>query len=162
MTGSEELTVDLGRLSPEVLDLRARILRAGLDPSTAHFPGDDDPLAIHALARRGTRAVGVGSLLPEPLEGVPGYRVRGMAVEQDYRGRGVGARILQHLLQVAHEATGTQEESVTSRSTSVTPVWCHARVAARSLYERHGFEVVGEVFVIEGIGPHVLMVQRRA
>ncbi|MGC9155165.1 MAG: GNAT family N-acetyltransferase [Ferrimicrobium sp.] len=162
MTGSAELTVDLGRLSPEVLELRARILRAGLDPSTAHFSGDDDPLAIHALARLGTRVVGAGSLLPEPLDGVPGYRVRGMAVEQAYRGRGVGTSILLRLLQVVHEATGTQEESATSRSTSVTPVWCHARVAARSLYERHGFEVVGEVFVIEGIGPHVLMVQRRA
>ncbi|WP_298211662.1 GNAT family N-acetyltransferase [Ferrimicrobium sp.] len=160
MTDSKDVTVGLGPPSPEVLDLRARILRAGLDPSTANFARDDDPLAVHAVARLGGKVVGVGSLLPEELDGLPGYRVRGMAVEQGYRGKGIGATILVRLLE-ATDDDGVNAQSM-QRGRDASVIWCHARIGARRLYERHGFAVVGDVFVIEGIGPHVLMVQRRS
>ncbi len=37
---------------------------------------------------------------------------------------------------------------------SAALAWCNGRSVARGFYERHGFEVRGEEFVIEGVGPH--------
>lgn len=56
-----------------------------------------------------------------------------MAVEPCLRGRGLGSAVLLSLLDhVAVHGGGL--------------VWCHARIAAKSLYERHGFVPKGEPF----------------
>lgn len=149
------LAIEVGAITPEVIDIRARILRAGMDPATAHFAGDESSGAVHAVARFEGRAVGVGSLMPEPIEERPGLRLRGMAVEPEFRGQGIGAAILTRLLGVAE--AGVLDGQFVEKEHQL--VWCLARVRARSLYERHGFIVVGAEFVVEGIGPHVQMIR---
>ncbi len=144
---AEGYEVELGRLLPEVIDLRAKILRPGLDRSTASFAGDEDPEAIHAIVRYRSRVIGVGSLVPEPYEHRPALRLRGMAVEDDFRGQGVGSTVLEALLGF----------SQAPNSPGSGLVWCLARVRARSLYERYGFVVDGDAFEIEPIGVHVRM-----
>jgi predicted GNAT family N-acyltransferase len=66
-----------------------------------------------------------------------------MAVEDDYRGRGLGAAILAEAEQQAR-AAGSER------------IRLHAQIAARSLYERGGFVVQGHEFMEEGI-PHLTM-----
>ncbi|EST36322.1 hypothetical protein N566_16465, partial [Streptomycetaceae bacterium MP113-05] len=39
-------------------------------------------------------------------------------------------------------------------------MWCNGRTGARGFYERHGYEAVGEEFVIEGVGPHYVFARR--
>jgi GNAT superfamily N-acetyltransferase len=73
-----------------------------------------------------------------------GWQVRGMAVAPGHRGRGLGSAVLATLLDVAASRGGGL-------------VWCNARVPARRLYERAGFEAVGDVFEVARIGPHVTM-----
>ena len=70
-------------------------------------------------------------------------RLGRMAVEPDLRGRGIGAAILE----AAERA---------SAAAGATRMRLHAQLAARSLYERAGYEAVGEVFLEEGI-EHVTM-----
>ena len=36
-------------------------------------------------------------------------------------------------------------------------LWCTARTNVATFYERYDFERVGDVFEVEGAGPHVLM-----
>jgi len=89
--------------------------------------------------------VAVGFVCPD---GKPGeWRVRGMATAPEQRGRGIGAAILDALVEHA-------------RSQGATRVWCNARTPALRLYERAGFERESGEFEIPGIGPHFVMARR--
>jgi ElaA protein len=98
-----------------------------------------DPEALHLVAIDGERLVGTCRLLFG--DGVA--RLGRMAVEPDARGRGIGAAVL-------------EEAERESRAAGVARMRLHAQIAARSLYERGGFEQVGAVFLEEGI-PHLAM-----
>ena len=114
------------------------MLRPGLPPAAAVWPGDDDPRAGHYVVRGGDGDVlAVGSVVPE----APGWRVRGMATAPAARGRGLGAEILEAL--IAH-----------ARAHGATLIWCNARRRATSLYGRAGFVAVGEEWDEPGLGPH--------
>lgn len=127
--------------------LRRTVLRPHQDEDAVVYAGDDDPVALHIGAMRGDGLVGVSSIAPDPTA-AGAWRVRGMAVRPDARGRGIGAGMLACL--IAHaDAAGADL------------VWCNARVAAVRLYERAGFVAIGGVFDIPDIGPHVRM-ERRA
>lgn len=158
MSRDDELAIEVGEITDEVIDVRARILRAGMDPATAHFPGDEHSCAVHVVARLGGQVVGVGSLIPEAIGDRPALRLRGMAVEAEFRSQGIGAAILERLLEVA-DARPDEISSTEPGVGEPEPIWCLARVGARSLYERHGFVAVGAEFVIEGIGAHVQMLR---
>jgi ribosomal protein S18 acetylase RimI-like enzyme len=91
--------------------------------------------------------VGVASVLrePHPNDPRPGdWRIRGMATSPELRNRGIGTALL-----TACEAH--------ARDRRATRLWCHARVKARTFYERAGLRVEGVAFEIPGIGPHYLM-----
>jgi ribosomal protein S18 acetylase RimI-like enzyme len=70
-----------------------------------------------------------------------------MATAPEQRGRGIGAAILDALVEHA-------------RSQGATRVWCNARTPALRLYERAGFERESGEFEIPGIGPHFVMARR--
>ena len=72
------------------------------------------------------------------------WRVRGMATEPEARGRGAGSAVLAALIDYAREQGAER-------------IWCNARIAARTLYERAGFVVASEEFEIKGVGPHYRM-----
>jgi predicted GNAT family N-acyltransferase len=67
-----------------------------------------------------------------------------MATEEDRRGTGVGAQVLDALVAHCREHGGGE-------------LWCNARTPARSFYRRAGFTEVGEEWVDPEIGPHVRM-----
>jgi predicted GNAT family N-acyltransferase len=71
-----------------------------------------------------------------------------MAVAVDWRGRGLGGAML-------------AEAEAQARTAGASRIRLHAQLAARSLYERGGFEVKGEEFMEEGI-PHLTMEKRLA
>jgi len=99
-----------------------------------------DERCVHALAiDRAGQAIGTGRLLPDG-------RIGRMAVLRAWRGRGVGAAILEALMQQARER----------RMAEIT---LHAQTYATGFYERHGFSTEGEIFMEAGI-PHVTMTLR--
>ena len=133
-----------------VRPLRHRVLRPHQPFGATLYPGDAEPLALHAgafLAAGDAEPASVLTIAPDPHPEDPrpgDWRMRGMATEPAERGRGLGAAVLAACLEhaAAHGAAR---------------VWCFARVPARTLYERAGFAAEGAVFELDDIGPHLLM-----
>ena len=93
-----------------------------------------DALCVHALAYDDAGSpIGTGRLLPDA-------HIGRMAVLEQWRGRGVGSRILESLIDHAR-ARGDRE------------IRLSAQVHAVEFYRRHGFQPVGEIYEEAGI-PH--------
>jgi predicted GNAT family N-acyltransferase len=123
----------------QALELRRRVY---VDEQGVTLEADRDgldPDALHVVAIDGGRVVGTCRLVFE--DGLA--RLGRMAVDNEMRGRGLGAAILATADRVA-------------RAAGATRIRLHAQTAARSLYERGGFQIRGEEFMEEGI-PHVTM-----
>ncbi len=95
-----------------------------------------DPLSCHALALAGDEAVGTGRLLPD------GHIGR-MAVLAGWRGRGVGALLLQALIDEA-------------KRRGMARVVLNAQTHALGFYARFGFVPEGEEYEEAGL-PHRTM-----
>jgi predicted GNAT family N-acyltransferase len=126
------------------LELRYRVFCDEQGVTFAAEQDGRDPQALHVVAFDDGRLVGTCRLVFD--DGVA--RLGRMAVEPDQRGRGVGAAILD-----VAEREACRE--------GARKIRLHAQTAARSVYERGGFEVQGEEFMEEGI-PHVTMEKRLA
>ncbi|GIW73261.1 MAG: hypothetical protein KatS3mg102_2803 [Planctomycetota bacterium] len=136
--------VDAARTRP----LRQRVLRPHQRAEELVYPGDDAPATLHLVAcAAGGTVLGVASIYCEPPPGTQdqsAWRLRGMAVAEEVRGRGIGSRLLQRCLAHARRQGGSW-------------VWCHARLGALGFYRRHGFVAEGEPFELAGVGPHRFM-----
>ncbi|MGD9954034.1 MAG: GNAT family N-acetyltransferase [Burkholderiales bacterium] len=105
-------------------------------PADLEMDGRDADCA-HALAESAAgEPVGTGRLMPDG-------RIGRMAVLAAWRGRGVGAAILDALVAEA-KRRGLRE------------TYLHAQSHAKDFYARHGFVVEGEEYLEAGI-PHVGM-----
>jgi predicted GNAT family N-acyltransferase len=123
----------------EALELRRRVF-VGQQGVTLEADRDGlDPLALHIVAVDEGRVVGTCRLVFDDALA----RLGRMAVEEGLRGRGLGAAIL-------------AEAEAQARAGGATRIRLHAQLAARSLYERGGFETQGVEFMEEGI-PHLTM-----
>ena len=101
---------------------------------------DMDASCLHAVARDAEGvAVGTGRLLPD------GHIGR-MAVRENMRGAGIGARLLEALVDAARQR-GDRE------------VMLNAQTQAEPFYQRYGFVREGDVFIEAGI-PHIHMRRR--
>lgn len=119
-------------------ELRRRVLLAPW--RDVRLDGDDVAGTFHLGAFDDDTGglVGVATFVPT----ADGVQLRGMAVDPDQQGTGVG-RVL---IEAAIERL---------RATGVRRVWCNARDPAIPFYERLGFEVTGAGFVHEESGiPH--------
>ena len=129
-----------------VRPLRRGVLRRGLPARAARFEGDANSSTRHLAATVGSRVVGVLSAMDAscPDDAARTRQLRGMAVDEDARGRGVGRRMLASLI-AGESAHG---------------FWCNARTSAQRFYEACGWHVISRVFEIKDAGPHVCMVFR--
>jgi predicted GNAT family N-acyltransferase len=130
----------------EVIDLRHQVLRAGLPRETAIFTGDDAPETVHVVAVDEGEIVGCATMIPSAWQGQKAWQLRGMAVAPRLQRSGVGGLMLKQLQRIAQETAG-----------DVRMMWCNARTPAVKFYERHGWTVVSDEFVIETAGPHFKM-----
>ena len=94
---------------------------------------NDDQVCVHVLALRNREPVGTGRISPAG-------KIGRLAVLSEFRGRGIGDRILLTLIEQA-------------RHRGLAEVTLNAQVHAMPFYERHGFKAQGEVFDEAGI-PH--------
>ncbi len=105
-------------------------------PAEIEIDGRDGECA-HALAESAAgEVIGTGRLMPDG-------RIGRMAVLASWRGRGVGAAILEALRAEA-------------RRRGLRETYLHAQSHARDFYARHGYAVEGEEYLEAGI-PHVGM-----
>jgi ribosomal protein S18 acetylase RimI-like enzyme len=119
----------------ETYDLRHQVLGRGASAAEVADADDDDPDSGHFVIRTDGVVVATGTVRrrvsPRAADGRH-WQVRGMAVEPALRGRGLGSAVLGAILEHVEQRGGEL-------------VWCHARIAARTLYERHGFVAEGEL-----------------
>ncbi|HVM00346.1 MAG TPA: GNAT family N-acetyltransferase [Egibacteraceae bacterium] len=127
--------------------LRQAILRPGQAWADTAYPGDPDASTLHVGAFAGDALVGVASVYAEAPPGQQdpaAWQLRGMATVPAVRGQGHGAALLRAVVGHVARMGGVR-------------LWCNARTPATGFYARHGFASRGEEFVIDGIGPHVVM-----
>ena len=136
-------------VAPEVTrPMRQSVLRPHQSIEQMVYEGDAAPCTFHlAATAQAGQVLGIASfyLSPHPLGPQPGdWRLRGMAVQPELQGKGLGSGLVQAGLERIQAQAGRR-------------LWCNARVFAQRFYEKLGFKTEGERFEIKPIGPHVLM-----
>lgn len=94
-----------------------------------------DPSAAHALAYESTKCVGTGRLVNL---GSGAFQIGRMAVLSRFRGRGLGGKILEKLIDLA-------------KSQDASKIILHSQVSAIPFYEKLGFQAEGSIFDEAGI-----------
>ena len=147
--GIDIIECDIRQIRP----LRTRVLRPWFDEGRLlEYEGDDNEDARHfaAIAIDGQSIIGVVSYLldPIPIDGESAeLRLRGMAISEDLRRRGIGSHLLSTtLMKLAQHHPGER-------------VWASARTSVVEFYARHGFEAVGPRFDMPSVGPHQRVVR---
>ncbi|MFW5967401.1 MAG: GNAT family N-acetyltransferase [Persicimonas sp.] len=131
--------------------LRTRVLRPHFEEGRLNtYPNDEAPGTVHfGLLDEDDEAVAVVTFVSEACPEKPdeeAIRLRGMAVAEQWRGKGVGARLLESSMM-----------RLAVRYPRADIIWCNARLSAQGFYERYGFESIGEPFPSDPIGPHIVM-----
>jgi GNAT superfamily N-acetyltransferase len=149
MSGDDQPVIRLATID-EIVDLRWRILRAGLPRETADFDGDREPGTVHvgAFLPDTGENVGCASFMRRAWQDQPAWQLRGMAVRDDHQGKGIGAR----MIAFAEETLSRQHHS--------NQLWCNARTPATHFYEKLGWQKFGGEFVVPTAGPHFKMTKQ--
>lgn len=132
----------------ETLDLRSRILRPGQSLETVQYAEDFFTSTIHLGIKENGKIICNGTFMVNACSYFPkeprAYRLRGMAVETEFQGRGLGTLILKKAEDIIREK-------------KYPLLWFNARTSAQNFYEKNGYRSVGDVFDIPGGGPHIVM-----
>lgn len=129
------------------LTIRQQILRPKLLVNDCYFAGDNDESTHHFGAFINNSLVGVVSLFNQntnKLTLTHGQQIRAMATIQNVRGQGVGYKLLSVLESHAFD-------------NGAAYLWANARVSAKGFYEKAGYTIDNNEFMIEGVGNHVLV-----
>ena len=120
----------------------------------AVYQSDEDPTARHFCARDADgEVVGIGSLQQvdrvagQGPFGSPGLRLRGLAVVDSWRGKGIGAALVAHMVEVG-VAAGCVE------------AWANARRRNLRFFERNQFQLMSGEFEVTGVGLHVVVARK--
>ena len=124
--------------------VRHRNLRQGQPFETVDYGSVDRlPTTVHMVLVLDGQEIGCATILKEARAGGFGYRIRGMEVDEEQRGKGYGGLLMRATQKLAREAG--------------TGLWCNARVGAIPAYLSCGFQKVGEEFDMPGIGAHYVL-----
>lgn len=134
----------------ETYPVRHPVLRAGKSVETCRFDEDDSGSTTHFGLFEHGKLSGVASLFRNSHPGFNEprqFQLRGMAVLDDYRGRGFGEQLVQ-----------TAEEKAMRAAADL--IWFNARINAVGFYEKCGYKITGKPFEIGDIGLHFVMFKR--
>ena len=135
-----------------IVDLRHRLLRAGLPKDAAQFPGDDAPSTWHvgvfASSEENAPVLSCASFMLNSYKEETAWQLRGMCTDSQHQSQGLGGKLL------------ANAEAAILKDSNVPLFWCNARVPAIPFYERHRWKVDSEEFDIPTAGPHRKMVKR--
>jgi len=148
--------IEIRRVGVEkILDLRHRILRAGLPRQSACFEGDESKTTLHfaaltadASGQLAGQVVGCLSLMLNSFEAEPAWQLRGMAIDEPHQGRGIGRQLM------------IWAEKAAAAEGKAGWLWCNARLPAAGFYQKQGWTAASEVFEIPTAGPHIKMRKR--
>ncbi|MBL7014338.1 MAG: GNAT family N-acetyltransferase [Candidatus Marinimicrobia bacterium] len=138
--------MEIKRVDADIVrPLRQKVLRPGQPFHTTKIEKDENKDTVHYALYLDNFLTSIATIYPEPLVEYNfslAYRLRGMATDPEYQGKGFGAQILKQCIMYLRDKTDTKY------------LWCNARESAFGFYEKFGFEIIGDIFEIENIGPH--------
>ncbi|MGB0838232.1 MAG: GNAT family N-acetyltransferase [Flavobacteriaceae bacterium] len=126
----------------DTYDLRRKVLRKGIDLPYV-FEGDDLSDALHYAVEKDGKYIAVVSFVPFPfkMDSSNEIQLRGMAVDPEYQGMGVGNFLV-------------KQSELALKNLAYDFVWCNARKSAYDFYLKLGFERRNDEFVVDQIGIH--------
>ncbi|MEE4000564.1 GNAT family N-acetyltransferase [Tenacibaculum sp. FZY0031] len=132
----------------ETYAIRLAVLRNNID-LPYKFKEDELDNTFHLGAFYNNKLVGIASFVQNKIEVIKGsqFQLRGMATLPEVRGMGAGRL----LLETAKNILKTKKVAV---------LWCNARKEAVGFYKNLDFEIIGEEFEVEKVGPHFKMYYR--
>lgn len=107
---------------------------------------DFDREALHVVVYDQEDPVGTGRLIIENEM----FKIGRVCVLPDYRGQGIGEKMMALLLDIAKENRGIKER-----------VYIDSQVSAIPFYEKFGFEAYGDTYVKEGIDHQNMVIELR-
>lgn len=130
----------------ETLPLRSAVLRKNKPFEECVLPTDEITGVFHLGYFLDDKLICIGTFFPEdyPEMGTGGFRLRGMATDPGFAGKGFGVALINFAID---ELTSVQ----------ASYIWCNARSTAVGFYSKLGFEIISEEFEVPGIGPHFNM-----
>lgn len=175
---SPDKAIQLRRgLLDEVMPLRKKVLYVGNASRWSADPDDAHPLSRHYVAEVVERpepwagsaperaepegvipeaaatavgtVIGCLTLVPAGFDGEPAWQLRALAVEPQFRCRGIGKALVLYA-----------EEDIRDRP-EMGLMWCNAVAGAVVFYEKLGWEMVDEVHLIKGVGSHFKLLNRK-
>jgi GNAT superfamily N-acetyltransferase len=142
----EKLYVVAEVAEPSTVEVRHRLLRAGMPRSAVVMPGDADATWFGVICDGEVEGT-AGVFVEDAPDGESRHRLRAMATSEAIRGSGLGRMLIDAVCDHVRDDGGSS-------------VWASARTSAAGFYTKLGFEITSAVYDVEGIGPHVRM--RRA
>lgn len=132
----------------ETLPLRSQVLRTGKPLEQCLFPTDSILDAFHLGGFVADRLVVIATFFPDhhPDFVGKGFKLRGMATDPEFSGRGHGAELIKFAVKELRSAQGSY-------------IWCNARSSAVVFYQKLGFELISAEYEIPGVGPHFNMIK---
>lgn len=128
-------------ISPaETYPLRRAVLRKNMPNESHEFNGDFDGNTFHLGYFNDNQLLGIVTIMKNGEVA----QIRGMAVDEHQQGKGIGRELM-----IMAEKMLTQE--------NVHKIWMNARETAVPFYEKLGYAIEGEIFMIKPIGFHYLM-----
>lgn len=124
----------------DIRDLRIKVLRKNTPDKDCNYPEDNLPDVVHLGVRRDGVVIGTSTWFARECPNIPAesaLQLKGMAVDDDLQGSGIGAAII--AAGVAH-----------ATDCCVQLIWARARDSALGFYERNGFTMIGNGY---GDGP---------
>lgn len=144
----EKDTFTIKYITPkDAFDLRSNFLRTPTMPPYHAFEGENLPSSLHLGAYDGNRIVSAVSFVQgksDHFSQDKQYMMRAMVTDPDYRNKHAASIIIEE---------GIRE--LVKRGTEV--VWFNARVYAIPFYEKNGFTVIGDEFMIPDVCMHKVM-----
>ena len=143
-----QLKVNIRIVDAEIIrPLRHSELRKGQDFSTTSYLKDYELDTFHMAYISNEKIVTCATFYPEKstkIKSENAYRLRGMATDSNFQRKGYASDLM-------------EESFKKLKNRDCDMVWCNARLVAVDFYKSVGFKITGEIFDIEGIGPHYYM-----
>lgn len=124
----------------QTFPLRRAVLRKNMPNEPHEFSGDFDNNTIHLGYYEGEEIIGVVTIIKNGKIA----QLRGMAVADAHQGEGIGKKLV------------LEAENVLKKE-NFSRIWMNARENAVPFYEKLGYKIEGELFIIKPIGFHYLM-----
>ena len=133
----------------EIINLRHEALRRGHPIEEVQFEEDKDELSRHYAVFYQDSCIACVSFIDTQWQQQSAWRLRAMAVEEQYRGIGVGKALLKFALKDLID------------NNLFKTIWCYSRVSSESFYSSFGFTSIGEHFTYGNAGESIEMVLQK-